>query len=186
MIGGRSLRLGVRVQENRVRAWPRRCKTANNKANNAASRATALDRLCASERDGQVLAALKDVRIHASNDDIAKSLQGNWRAEHLFALKQALGMFDFIGAQLDECDKEIEQQMQGMQKHDGDPAKSKRRGRARNAPKFDLRTQLYKLCGVDLIRIDGIDVTTALAVISETGADRTTTRNATGKACFGI
>ena len=50
-------------------------------------------------------------------------------------------------------------------------AKGKRRGRARKAPKFDLRTALFKMCGVDLTRIDGIDVTTALAVISETGAD---------------
>ena len=46
-----------------------------------------------------------------------------------------------------------------------------KRGGARNAPKFDLRSQLFKMCGVDLTRIDGIDVTTALAVESETGAD---------------
>jgi hypothetical protein len=30
---------------------------------------------------------------------------------------------------------------------------------------------LFKICGVDLTRIDGMDVTTALAVISETGTD---------------
>ena len=47
----------------------------------------------------------------------------------------------------------------------------KKRGRARNAPKFDLRTQLFQMCGVDLMRIDGVDVTTALAVVSEVGAD---------------
>ena len=45
------------------------------------------------------------------------------------------------------------------------------RGRARNAPKFDLRVQLFRMCGVDLTRIDGIDVTTALVVISEVGPD---------------
>jgi transposase len=89
----------------------------------------------------------------------------------LFALKQALGAFDFVGTQLVECDREIEQQLQCLQAHEGEPAKGKQRGRARNAPKFDLRTQLFKMCGVDLTRIDGIDVTTALAVISETGAD---------------
>jgi hypothetical protein len=54
---------------------------------------------------------------------------------------------------------------------DGESEKRKKRGRARNAPKFDLRTRLFQMCGVDLTRIDGIDVTTALAVISETGAD---------------
>jgi transposase len=53
--------------------------------------------IIAGERDGHVLAAMKNVRIHASEDEIAKSLQGNWRAEHLFALRQALAAFDFIG-----------------------------------------------------------------------------------------
>ena len=71
--------------------------------------------------------------------EIAKSLQGNWRAEHLFALKQALDAFDFFGTQLAECDAEIEAQLQRLQAHDGEPAKGKKRGRARNAPKFDLR-----------------------------------------------
>ena len=46
--------------------------------------------IVAGERDGHVLGSMKNVRIRASSDDIAKSLQGNWRAEHLFALKQAL------------------------------------------------------------------------------------------------
>jgi transposase len=127
--------------------------------------------IVAGERDGRVLAAMKNVRIHASTDQIAKSLQGNWRAEHLFALKQALASFDFYGTQLAECDREIEQQLQRLQAHEGEPAKGKKRSRTRNAPKFDLRTQLFKMCGVDLTRIDGIDVTTALAVLSEVGAD---------------
>ena len=127
--------------------------------------------IVAGERDGQTLAALKNSRIHASTEEIAKSLQGSWRAEHLFALKQALDAFDFIGTQLAECDVQIEAQLQTLHAHEGEPAKGKKRGRARNAPKFDLRTALFKMCGVDLTRIDGIDVTTALAVISETGAD---------------
>ena len=127
--------------------------------------------IVAGERDGQVLGAMKNVRVHASVDEIAKSLQGNWRAEHLFALRQALGAFDFVGTQLAECDAEIERQMQALKAHDGDPAKGKKRSRARNAPKFDLRTQLFQMCGVDLTRIDGIDVTTALAVVSQVGAD---------------
>ena len=127
--------------------------------------------IVAGERDGLVLGAMKNVRSHASVGKIAKSLQGNWRAEHLFALKQALGAFGFVATQLCECDPEIVAQLQRLQLHDGEPAKGKKRGRARNAPKFDLRTQLFKMCGVDFTHLDGIDVTTALAVISETGAD---------------
>lgn len=129
--------------------------------------------IVAGERDGQVLGSMRNVRVHASVAEIARSLQGTWRAEHLFALKQALGAFDFVATQLAECDREIEQQLHVLHAHDGDPAKGKKRGRARNAPKFDLRTQLFQMCGVDLTRIDGVDVTTALAVVSEIGADMT-------------
>ncbi len=87
--------------------------------------------IVAGERDGQVLAALKNVRIRASADEIAKSLQGNWRAEHLFALKQALDAFDFIGKQLAECDSQIQAQLQSLQAHDGEPAKGKKRSPCR-------------------------------------------------------
>jgi hypothetical protein len=123
------------------------------------------------QRDGLTLAALKDARIKASSDEIAQSLQGSWRAEHLFSLKQALALFDFYGTQLTECDAAIEAQLQALAAHTGTPQPGKKRSRNRNAPKFDLRTQLFKMCGVDLTRIDGIDVTTALVVVSEIGAD---------------
>jgi len=127
--------------------------------------------ILAGERDGLALAKLKNARIRASEQDIAKSLQGNWRSEHLFALKQAVDAFDFCVGQLLECDGLIQAQLQALQSCQGEPAKGKKRGRARNAPKFDLRTQLFQMCGVDLTRIDGIDVTTALVVVSEVGSD---------------
>jgi len=79
------------------------------------------------ERDGQVLAAMKNARIQASSDEIAKSLQGNWRSEHLFSLKQALAQFDFIATLVAECDREIEQQLQCLQRHDGEPAAVKKK-----------------------------------------------------------
>ena len=127
--------------------------------------------IVAGERDAQVLAAYRDVRIKASEEEIAKSLLGNWRAEHLFALKQALAGFDFCVTQLAECDTEAERVLRELHAHEGMPAKGKRRSRSRNAPKFDVREHLFKVCGVDLTRIDGIDVSTALVVLSEIGVD---------------
>ena len=70
--------------------------------------------IVAGERDGKTLAAMKNARIRASVDEIAKSLQGNWRSEHLFAPKQALALFDFYATQLTECDCAIEQQLQRL------------------------------------------------------------------------
>jgi transposase len=123
------------------------------------------------ERDPKALAAYRDARIHASEDEIAAALLGNWRDEHLFALKQALATFDFCGTLLAQCDQEIERAMVVLHKHAGVPGAGKRRSRSRNAPKFDAREHLFKVCGVDLTRIDGIDVTTAMTVIAEIGTD---------------
>ena len=127
--------------------------------------------IVAGERDPQELASYRDRRIKASQEEIAASLQGTWRAEHLFALKQALATFDFCAAQLAECEREIEQVMQQLHAHSGQPAKGKKRSRAKNAPKFDVREHLFGMCGVDVTRIDGIDVSTALTIVSETGVD---------------
>lgn len=127
--------------------------------------------IVAGERDPHVLAAMKNGKIRASQEEIARSLHGHWRIEHLFALQQALEHFDFYGTQLAECDRALEASLAKLHAHDGESGKGKRRGCARNAPKFDLRTRLYQMCGVDLTKIDGIDVTTALAVLSEIGAD---------------
>jgi transposase len=127
--------------------------------------------IVAGERDPHALAAMKHGRIRASHHEIARSLHGNWRTEHLFALQQALAHFDFHGTQLAECDGALEASLTQLHSHAGEPGPGKQRRRTRNAPKFDLRTQLYQMCGVDLTKIDGIDVTTALAVLSEIGAD---------------
>lgn len=118
--------------------------------------------IVACERDGQVLAALTNARIRASAESFAKSLQGNWRAEHLFAVNRALSLFNSYARQLPECNRETEAQLQSL---------ATRAGSARNAPRFELRERLFPMCGVDLLRIDGIDVTTALAVISGVGAN---------------
>jgi transposase len=127
--------------------------------------------IVAGERDPNTLAAYRDVRVRASEQEIAKSLQGSWREEHLFALKQALAGFDFCGTQLAECDSEIEQRLLALHAHEGSPAKGKKRSKSRNAPRFDVREHLFKVCGVDLTRIDGIDVSTALVIVSEIGPD---------------
>jgi transposase len=128
--------------------------------------------IVAGVREPLELAAYRDRRVKASEEEIAASLHGTWRAEHLFALKQALATFDFCATQLLECEREIEQVMQRLHAFSGTPAKAaKKRGRAKNAPHFDVREHLFKICGVDLTRIDGIDVSTAMTIVSETGTD---------------
>jgi transposase len=134
--------------------------------------------ILAGERDGATLAKLRNVRIRAGEEEITKALQGNWREEHLFALRQAVALYDAYAGQLGECDRQLETMLEALAQHAGEPGKPKRRSKAKNAPKFDLRSHLFKLCGVDLTRIDGIDVTTAFTVLAEVGADLSRFKNA--------
>src|SRR5476649_171651 len=51
--------------------------------------------ILAGERDSKALAHLRDYRCHASAETIEKALAGNYRAEHLFALEQALALYTY-------------------------------------------------------------------------------------------
>jgi transposase len=127
--------------------------------------------ILAGERDAGQLAKLRHRRIRASEEDIVKSLRGNWREEHLFALKQAVDLYDAYASALDECDRHLALQLGRLACHEIPPAPAKRRGPAPNSAKFELRNALFRVCGVDLTRIDGIDLATALKVLAEVGPD---------------
>jgi transposase len=127
--------------------------------------------ILAGERDPVKLAQLRNARIRASEEDIVKSLQGNWREEHLFALKQALSLHEAYVQAIAECDQQLALVLGRLAYHEVPVPPPNRRGRPRNAAKFDLRRALHRACGVDLTRIDGIDVGTTLKVVAEVGTD---------------
>lgn len=123
------------------------------------------------ERDPHTLAALCDRRIRASREEVAQSLQGNWRAEHLFALRTAVNLYDAYHQEMLACDQQLEAMLAAMQRHTDEPPAKKRTSTSRNAPRFDVRTALFQMTGIDLTAINGIDVNTALKVIAEIGVD---------------
>lgn len=130
--------------------------------------------IVAGERDAATLARLRDWRIKADEAQIAAALQGHWRDEHLFTLKQALALIDSYTAQIAGCDGKLQQLLAALKGHelpqDG-LGMHKRSAQTRNSVGFDARTSLFEASGVDLTRIPGIDTSTALKVISEIGVD---------------
>ena len=130
-----------------------------------------IEAIVAGERDPRKLAQFRRPGMKADEATIAKSLQGHWREEHIFELTQALELYRFYHDKIAECDREIEAQLERFEDlSDGESSApdGKKRGQG-NAPRFDIRTHLFRMTGVDLTRIDGIDGFTALKVVSEIG-----------------
>ena len=128
------------------------------------------------ERNPRRLARLRDPRIKSDEKTIAKSLRGHWRKEHIFELTQALELYRTYQAKIAGCDREIEVHMGRFADRSGGatPAEQPRRNRIQgNAPRFDVRSHLFRMTGVDLTRINGVDAHTALKVVSEIGTDMT-------------
>jgi transposase len=133
------------------------------------------------ERDPERLADFRDPRIQASRAEMVASLRGNWRTELVFQLKQELARYDFGQAQIEECDGELQKQLQsfpdlrrsveGSEVTGDQPPQRRKRRKDHNNPRFDLRGELQRISGVDVTRIDGIDAMTGQTVISEVGLD---------------
>jgi transposase len=117
--------------------------------------------ILAGERDALVLARLRDARCKNDESTIARSLQGNFRPEHLFSLKQAVDLYEFYQSQIAECDRQILDQLAGFDAADG----------SGKAPPDSLEEALVRISGVDLTRIDGINTNITLKIISEIGTD---------------
>ena len=128
-------------------------------------------------RDPQQLAQHRDHRCGKSAAEIAKSLEGDYRREHVFALQQAVELYDIYTEKLQACDVEIEQQMAqfeprvDLEQHPLPPATRPRAIRPKNDPATDLRPALYQMAGVDLTQIDGLNILSIQAILSEIGTD---------------
>ncbi len=126
------------------------------------------------ERDAQVLASYRDRGCKKSQAEIAKSLEGHYKPEQVFVLQQAVELYDFYDQQLRACDGELEKLYQDFEPpaDPGTPPPAPRTGKPRkNQANFDLAPALYRMTGVDLTQIDGLDGLTIQQVLSETGTD---------------
>jgi transposase len=142
------------------------------------------------ERDPYRLADLRDKRVKATREEVARSLEGLWREDLLFELQQAVDSYDFTQQQMEVCDRKLQVYLaelparplpcpgQARRAEPVGPAQQAARRKARrkakpkgNAPKFDLQTELTRIAGVDLTSIDGISLMTAQTILAEVGPD---------------
>ena len=143
-----------------------------------------LDAIVAGQRDPAELAKLRDPRVKASRETIEKSLLGNWRDEHLFTLQQSLELYRSYLKQIVAAEEKIEKllgeftaRVDPEQKPMPADAKqnrsgAKRRKKAGHSSNFDLRSEAYRLFGVDVTQIPGLE-SNVLPLFGEVGRDMT-------------
>jgi transposase len=130
------------------------------------------------ERSPAALAASRDVRCKASDATIREALTGNYRPEHVFAMRQAVELYDLYQAKIHDCDVEIERSLSSLNEQRDAPTvplpKVRTKSHSRNEPDFEIRTALYTLVGgVDLTQIHGLGPYAALRLVGECGTDMT-------------
>ena len=150
------------------------------------------------DTDPEALARYRDVRCKVSLETIREALVGNYQREHVFALSQALALYDFYQIQVSECDEEIERTLEQLRADSPTPegplppARVKKartsnfsrpfykgplpparvkKGHSANTLHFDVREALYALVGVDLTQIHGLGPYISVKLISECGTD---------------
>jgi transposase len=132
--------------------------------------------ILAGERDPVKLARLRDRRCAQPEAEFVKALTGNYRDEHVFALKQAVALYDAYTQQIRECDQELERKFSALKPvHDHDlpplDRRDKRNTHSKNAPSYDARGLLYRVLGVDLVATGGLNEVTAQIIVTEIGTD---------------
>jgi len=148
-----------------------------------------LEAIINGERKAENFLPLIDGRIKASNEDILKSLEGNWRGECLFLIKQCYSQYQQLQQHLSDCDQEVESILGQMLATQNEgiieapaapqeataPAKAadntKKKRKSKNTPVYDVRQYLHQIHGVDVLDIFGISEISAMEIFSETGRD---------------
>jgi len=134
--------------------------------------------ILAGERNPKKLARNRDGRCQHSSATIAKSLVGNYREEHLFALRQAVDLYETYQAKISDCEQAIIKQLKKqptVSDDDGPTPSADKRNKSRNQVRdgVDVRDLLYQKSGVDLFAAPGLATDTLLTLASEVGFDLT-------------
>src|SRR3954454_1450595 len=149
--------------------------------------AAIIEAIVAGQRDAARLLPLVGPRIKADRDTIVKSLQGNWREEHLFTLAACYELYKYYKVKMEECDKKIEEQLQRYEalRNEGErraaaelkeaeqKTPNNKKARFKNHPRFNVRGYLQRILRVDVLDIYGLSSNSGLQLLSECGTDMT-------------
>lgn len=142
---------------------------------------TIIRAMVSGDHDPKSLATYRNGRCKRSVADIEAALTGNYRADHLFSLQQAVELYDVYQDKIADCDRAIEAQLKTFsavlpeevkgQEKEADGAEPRGRSHCKNQPAFNARAHLIRISGVDLTQVPGLEAHSALKILSEIGLD---------------
>jgi len=138
-----------------------------------------IEKILEGERDPLMLAKLRNPHIKSSEEEIAKALEGDYRDEHIFVLRQAYEAYHFAQEQIRACDQAVEQWLEktekviDVKKHPLPPSTLAHKKPQKNEPTYDARSYVYEIYGVDLTQIPGFQASSIQTRLSEVGRDMT-------------
>ena len=142
-----------------------------------------VDAVLAGERNPIVLAKLRNQRIKATEETIAKSLVGDYRAEHLFTLRQSLTAYRSYQKLVADCDEEIRRSLEEMDSKNDEPLEGGSNCQPERPP-FQLSKELERIIGVDLTKVPSLGPLNIQILLGEIGPDLTKFRNASAFASW--
>ena len=149
-----------------------------------------VDAILGGQRDPAELAKLRHAGIKASEETIIKSLIGDYRSEHLLVLRQSLAAYRYFQRLIRECDSQILCTLKGfdalvdVKRHPMPKDRSGKTKPRRNEPQFNLREHLYRILGVDLTQVPGLQAMTIHTVLAEIGPNVSKFRSASAFASW--
>jgi len=137
-----------------------------------------IEAICKGEINPEKLASFRNGNCKKSEEEIAKALQTNGRADYLFALKHEFKMYQYLQASIKDCDVEIEKII-SVQINSNDNkrqhyiSKKVHKRINKNTPKnMDINLMAYQYFeGIDLLAIEGVSYSTVLSIMSEVGLE---------------
>lgn len=143
-----------------------------------------LDAILGGERDARRLAQLRDGRIRASEEEIVKALEGDYRAEHLFTLGQSLEAYRYYQRLIEQCDREIERSLGEFDSKIDVEEHPLPRMRKQRLSGFNFRAQQYRIFGVDLTQVPSLNTQTVQVLLGEVGPNLSKFRSASAFASW--
>lgn len=125
--------------------------------------------IVAGEHDPRLLAQHRDPRCRSTQEVIEKSLEGTYLDEHLFELQQALELYDFYSEKIADCESRLHSLYKNTTSSPDYPDSPLPPKKVQK--QTETWNELYRMCGVDLTRIDGLNVSSVQTIITEVGTD---------------